>query len=143
MDREILTAGLMELDSLAEAEYREPLAAVLTDSDKIRGAVRIGRLVGVLLKEPFAVAQLLQEPSHRTAAYRAWHLVSPEVFVAHDRLTTWQHQALAQMKQELASEEPYLAQMSEYDFAQHRATRSVSSVSSPALCESTFVAIPT
>lgn len=119
MNEAVVAAGLTELNSLAQAEYREPLDSVLADPDSKHAAIRIGRLVGVLLKEPFAIPHELPEPSEFTVAYRAWHLVGPDEFAAPDRAATWQRKALLQMRYELAAEDPNLATMTEYNFAQY------------------------
>ena len=50
MDEVELKAGFESLNSLALVEYREPLEVLTSDADPQRAAVRLGRLVGVLLK---------------------------------------------------------------------------------------------
>ena len=54
-----LEKALQQLDTLAQAEYHDSLRKVITapgDSDE-RRLLRIGRLLGVILKEPFAVSE--------------------------------------------------------------------------------------
>ena len=80
MDTDSLTDGFRELDSLAKDEYRQSLADIFTDSDTDKAVERLGRLVGVLIKEPFADPQLLASPSERTGAYRAWLLKNENAF---------------------------------------------------------------
>ena len=75
MNEDALKEGFAELDLLAKAEYRQSLEEVLQDSDSQRGAARVGRLVGVLIKQPFAKSQALPQPSAGTAAYRGWDLL--------------------------------------------------------------------
>ena len=68
MDDTEIEDGFSSLDTLARSEYRESLADILASPDAQDASVRIGRLIGVLLKEPFAVPHDLAEPSHRTRA---------------------------------------------------------------------------
>jgi len=119
LDEEAIRDGFALLDSLALEEYRETLASVASDADADRSVVRVGRLVGVLLKEPFATPHPLAQPSPRTAAYRSWSLVSVDEFRAPKRSSTWQYEALDRIRSELVPEEPYLAQWSAYQFAQY------------------------
>jgi len=117
MDTETLEGGFKELDELSQAEYRETLAEVLTDqiSEHCR-AIRLGRLVGVLLKQPFAEPETLTHPSFPTGAYRAWRLVDAGKFQLL-ATTTWQYKVLEQMQRDLSSEERQLAHYSLYQFA--------------------------
>src|SRR5690348_9170082 len=117
MDEQTVKQGFEELNRLAQAEYRESLADVVRDTDAPHSAIRIGRLIGVLLKEPFAYPQPLSAPSHRTAAYREWNLVDPESFDDSSRRSTWQYKVLGDIRQELAAEEPRLTTVSLYHFA--------------------------
>ncbi len=54
VDEAALKQGFEELHKLSEEEYRQPLAEVASDADATQSAVRVGRLVGVILKQPFA-----------------------------------------------------------------------------------------
>lgn len=117
MDKETIERGFRELDQLSLAEYRETLAEVLTDKlPKGDRAVRLGRLVGVLLKQPFADPETLTHPSFPSGAYRAWRLVDAEKFKLR-ATTTWQYRVLERMQQELSFEERHLAHYSLYQFA--------------------------
>ncbi len=97
MDADELKAGLHELDALARAEYQKPLDQILKEGAPEDRALRVGRLVGVLLKQPFAVAQDRPAPSGRTGAYRSWDLVGAAQFASPDRKQTWQYKALMHM----------------------------------------------
>jgi len=55
---------------------------------------RIGRLIGVILKMPFARPSSLESPSYRTRAYRAWNLVEEASFYSPERQQTPQYQTL-------------------------------------------------
>ena len=116
MGIETIQAGFVELDQLSQVEYQETLVEVLKDPISERRAVRLGRLVGVLLKQPFAEPETLTRPSIRTGAYRAWHLVDADKFQTHSQ-TIWQHRVLEQMQRELSSQERHLAHYSLYQFA--------------------------
>ncbi|MBD3925654.1 hypothetical protein IEZ26_13555 [Nocardioides cavernae] len=118
MDDEEFREGLNSLDRLALTEYHDGLAVVSQDPDPRHAAVRLGRLVGVELKEPFAKSRPLASPSERTAAYRGWDLVaSREDFDRADRVATWQYQALGAIKAELAADDPRVRDWTTYDFA--------------------------
>lgn len=102
---------------LAQEEYRQSLTSMLQNADAQYNAVRIGRLVGVLLKQPFAIPVALAEASSRTAAYRAWHLLEPSEFdirfaATIDGAPIWQVKVLKQMMRELG-----LQDASPYEFA--------------------------
>lgn len=118
MDTEELEEGMRRLHALALAEYHQELAQVAFDSDEQHAAARLGRLVGVMLKEPFATPREVDSPSYRTGAYRAWDLVmSPEDFQTPQRVATWQYGTLEALRLELTAEHPYLADWSAYRFA--------------------------
>ena len=116
MDVEALQRGFVDLDQLSQAEYRETLAEIVRDPVRERRSIRLGRLVGVLLKQPFAEPKILAHPSSRTSAYRAWHLVDSSKFEKCSR-DTWQLQALERMHQELSLRESHYAHYSLYGFA--------------------------
>jgi hypothetical protein len=80
LDTDDLTEEFRKLDSLAKDEYRLSLADIFTDSDTHKTAERLVRLVGVLIKEPFADPQVLASPSARTGAYRTWLLKTRDAF---------------------------------------------------------------
>ena len=91
-----LELSLKQLDTLADKEYHESLVAIATrpgDSDELR-LLRIGRLLGVVLKQPFAVSKDLDVPSHYTGAYRAWTLKPEADFEDPQTQSCWQYQAL-------------------------------------------------
>jgi hypothetical protein len=100
MNEDSLKEGFAELDLLAKAEYKESLVELLEDPDAERSAERVGRLVGVLIKQPFAKSEDLAVPSARTAAYRAWNLVDQSDFDKQFRTSIWQCRTLQIMQQE-------------------------------------------
>lgn len=100
MDETAFKEGLAILDSLALEEYQQPLEDISADPDPLRVAGRVGRLVGVMLKEPFAVAHTLDVPSEATAAHRAWILVDEAAFDSPDLANSWQYHALERICEE-------------------------------------------
>jgi hypothetical protein len=95
-----LEQSLRNLNTLAIAEYRQSLAEVVTcpgDNDETR-LLRIGRLLGVLLKLPFAIQRDLATPSATTRAYRAYDLKSVEDFGLPDAIASWEYQALEALR---------------------------------------------
>jgi len=109
--------GFESLARLADKEYHQTLAEVSGDDDRERASNRLGRLVGVTLKEPFATSEKLPTPSYRSAAYREWNLVPKATFEEEARTATWQYKVLADVKSGLGQDDPYLRDLSMYDFA--------------------------
>jgi hypothetical protein len=102
MDENTIKAGFRELNLLAGKEYHQSLADIFAEPDKDKVVERLGRLVGVLIKEPFADYQDLSSPSHRTAAYRSWHLKNATAFDAVAATNPWQYQLFDRVRIELA-----------------------------------------
>jgi hypothetical protein len=61
--------------------------------------LKIGRLIGVIFKEPFANPQTLDEPSTRTQAYRSWDFIDDDKFIS-SKSATWQYKALEMIDRE-------------------------------------------
>lgn len=118
MDDKTLESVFSELDLLARDEYHQSIEDITKDSDPQHSAIRIGRLVGVMLKEPFATSENLDGPSDRTGAYRAWHLESSEQFQSPEKQNTWQYHTLAEIQRELALDLSQYNNMSIYALAQ-------------------------
>lgn len=119
MDEKELERGFLELGQLAESEYHESLKDITLDPDPQHRAIRLGRLVGVMLKQPFAEVQELSMPSSRTGAYRAYDLIDARDFGKPFRTETWQYQVLARMQRDVSSSDNYVARMSLYQFAEY------------------------
>ncbi len=96
---EQLEKGLVVLNGLAREEYHEDLDSVLRDPTRTQDErlLRIGRLLGVLLKEPFAKAvsidPTIDPTTSVTGAYRAWEL-DGSAFDIPEKQTTWQYEVL-------------------------------------------------
>ena len=89
-----IVRGLAELDRLAD------------DPDPERAAIRVGRLVGVLLKARFATSHELAAASVYTSAFRSWTLVDEAEFAAAARVDTWQYRTLVAIREELIEKLP-------------------------------------
>lgn len=98
MDEPQLSEALQELDRLSHEEYRKSLAEVAMSGDHKERLDRLGRLVGVVLKEPFATMFYSDTPSHHTGAYRGWEL-NQEAFRNETALSSWQYRMLAKLRQ--------------------------------------------
>jgi hypothetical protein len=101
MDGKTIEEGFRELDLLIEAEYHQSLTEVLAETDKSKVAERLGRLVGVLIKKPFADSQDLSSASYLTGAYRSWHLKTAADFDVIAATNPWQYQLLDRIRSEL------------------------------------------
>jgi hypothetical protein len=92
--------SLRQLDTLAREEYHVSLAEVATrlhDSDEHR-LLRVGRLLGVTLKQPFAISEVLDAPSPFSGAYRAWKLKAEGAFDDPQARSCWQYKALEALR---------------------------------------------
>jgi hypothetical protein len=88
--------GLTELEQLAIGEYGMPLEAILADEerDEYDRLWRVGRLMGIVLKEPFAESESLKDPSlSATGASRAW-ILDEKSFDLSEKQRTWQYKVL-------------------------------------------------
>jgi hypothetical protein len=100
MEAETLEQSFQQLNELALKEYREPLPAIVGregDSDELR-LLRLGRLVGVTLKGPFATSVDLTKPSSLTRAYRAWSLNEADKCEAPNVRSSWEYKALEALR---------------------------------------------
>lgn len=99
MNSEELTNGFRQLNTLAQEEYHEPLTKVaLGPEDDEKRLLRLGRLIGVVLKEPFAMGLDLASPSQYSGAYRAWELKPEAKFQDASVRDSWQYQALESLR---------------------------------------------
>ena len=75
MDEKELSEGFIALNELAKSDYHRSLQDLMVDSaDQLGSSLQIWRLIGVVLKEPFATPVRLKQPSPYTGAFRAWEL---------------------------------------------------------------------
>ena len=103
MDEVVLRQGFSELAKLSWDEYRQPLDEVAGDPDPEQVAGRVGRLLGVMLKEPFADPEVHDTPSAVSRAYRSWHLLDQTEFDKRAHAGNWQYDVL----QRLSKDEHY------------------------------------
>ena len=104
MDTQKLEAALYELNDLALKEYHEPLARVADrpGDDEATRILRLGRLIGVEMKKPFASAKERDSPSPFSGAYRAWDLKPESAFDDPKNQNTWQYQTLEALHSDTA-----------------------------------------
>ena len=105
-------SGFRELGLLAEAEYHQSIEEVFADSDPTRAADRIGRLVGVMIKKPFANVEYRTTPSIHNHAYRSWHLKDEADFNSAVAKNPLQAEFLDRIRDEVTPE------LNTYQFAQ-------------------------
>lgn len=108
VSEEALHAAYTELSDLAEAEYGQTLAELLADDDPVQGDEydnfevrdshdafwRLGRLIGITVKEPFAEPEDRTDQESQTDARRFWNLDSQALKVARPDL--WQYNLLTE-----------------------------------------------
>jgi hypothetical protein len=101
MSPEELKDGFRELNTLAESEYHQSLQELMRDTTRHSdSSLRIARLVGVVLKEPFATPRDLDRPSWHSHAYRTWELLEERTIEEPPRRDSWQYQVLQSLAQE-------------------------------------------
>jgi hypothetical protein len=99
MNSEELENGFRQLDTLAQKEYHEPLAEIAVGpGDDEQRLLRLGRLIGVVLKEPFAIEKNLDAPSQYSGAYRSWELEPAARFEDPGVRDSWQYRALETLR---------------------------------------------
>jgi hypothetical protein len=96
MNANEFTVGLESLNSLALAEYRQSLSEIVAEDDAAVAALRIGRLAGVMLKEPFSEPHARNLPSPQVRAYREWHFRCDDRFIS-SQSQTWQYRAMSEI----------------------------------------------
>lgn len=104
MDARELRSGIAELNALAEQEYGAGLSQVLAADDRVSASPvdRVGRLIGVEMKQPFAIPVMAAKPAPYTGARRAWNLVSEEEFLRASRTPSWQFATLEALRSDPA-----------------------------------------
>lgn len=107
-----------ELNKLSQDEYHQSLNEVAADPDLERAVRRIGRLGGVLMKQPFADRHEHEAPSEHNQAFTSYQLLSAEDFEATAQTGPLQYRTLKAMHAELASQAAYLAGYSTHAFAE-------------------------
>jgi len=99
MNTKELKQGLQKLNRLANADYHKPLTVVASAKNPKAVFDRVGRLVGVTLKEPFAKPQKLAHRSQVTRSYREWKLV-PNRLSKPGVQSKWQYRTLEALLRE-------------------------------------------
>jgi hypothetical protein len=93
-----LQVALEELGRLSQSEYGVHLESFLREGEQVSdvGLLRLGRLLGVAVKKPFATGSEASSPSVATGALRRWDLV-PDLFDEREKQATWQFAVLARL----------------------------------------------
>ncbi|MEP6570904.1 MAG: hypothetical protein ABJC10_14125 [Acidobacteriota bacterium] len=116
MNESELKEGWDFLENLSQGDYHESLAQILAEGDDESRILRVGRLIGVSLKMPFAVPEDLSAPSSYTGSHRGWNLVDESAFESPERKNTWQYQTLQALSRQEGIDSPYrLAMYAHYE----------------------------
>ena len=100
MNTNQLAEGLRQLQELSEGDYHQPLETVLSDPNEKKAFERIGRLIGVSLKQPFATPRPIRSlEDSRTRSHRGWEL-QVDSFQRSGIQHTWQYQTLDAIRRE-------------------------------------------
>jgi hypothetical protein len=93
IDETFVAKGFDELNKLSLEEYHQTLEEVLADGGEV-AAERVGRLIGVLIKQPFAVKVDRSSATFKSRAYREWNLVLENEFRSLSYEDLWQYRLL-------------------------------------------------
>jgi hypothetical protein len=95
-----LRKGFADLDKLAKGDYHVSLEdLVKTEVPPDQALRKVGRLVGVTLKQPFAKPTRLTRPSQYSGAFRTWDL-NESAFTKRSVQRTWQYRTLEELRRE-------------------------------------------
>jgi hypothetical protein len=94
-----LKQGFASLEALSLVDYRASLSTLWAMPDEKMAAHKIGRLVGVVLKEPFSQPLLQPIPSQYSGSYRNWNL-DENAFSIAEKHNCWQYATLEKLKEE-------------------------------------------
>jgi hypothetical protein len=94
---EDLRGGVNELDDLARGEYGVSLAEVLSDPSRTSDdrMWRVGRLIGITVKQPFASSHSIDPATSKTGAQRGWALAPIGAKESATSTNTWQYALLS------------------------------------------------
>lgn len=99
MHQEEMNAALQQLDYMSLLEYRQTVGEIADPKRPNQSIARIGRLVGVMMKEPFASPKILPKLSKVTRAYRGWNLDERRLRTVTSQ-RTWQYRAMRHLAAE-------------------------------------------
>jgi hypothetical protein len=92
-EREALLEGIENLQNLAQEEYRVDLNQLLQEFPSETGTLRYTRLLGVMLKEPFASPANIAGGSRHSGAYRGWKW-EPDRILRPGSQELWQYRVI-------------------------------------------------
>src|SRR5580765_2029599 len=97
VNQEHLQRGLLHLESLSQEEYGLTLHELLSDKGRTEPERlwRMGRLIGISVKEPFAYPQPIMHQFSETGARRSWQLDTTAVEQAGP--SVWQYQLIRRL----------------------------------------------
>lgn len=99
MEQNEFVTGMVELETLAWEEYGLSLAELLSQAGAGGvGPQRLARLIGVIMKTPFATPVTLDQPSPCTGALRAWNLLPQQQFEQAVAKRPWQYRMLEELR---------------------------------------------
>ena len=115
MTEEEFKAGFQYISELSEQEYHKSLSDCISKPYAGSPFYGVGRLIGVSIKEPFAVAKILDRPSTHSLSFRTWDLRESRLQEP-SRRETWQYQTLEAICRELSQDgrTPTVLQLAEY-----------------------------
>jgi len=114
---ESLVNGYAQLNALSQGDYGRGVAEVFDDleaspNDKL---LRLGRLMGVALKQPYSEPFQMDPSLSRTGAMRGWNLLDDNID-APQAMPTWQFQAMEGLSQEFGfGSQTTFAQIAKYE----------------------------
>lgn len=93
--------GFEELSNLSHEEYGVTIFDLLADQDltQEQKSLRIGRLMGVMIKQPFSEQHPIAPAKSRTGALRTWELKEAN-FAKPELVRTWQYDVLEIIRKE-------------------------------------------
>lgn len=96
-----LEEGFAELEELSKDEYHVTLTDLIQSTDGHADAeiAKVGRLIGVTLKQPFATPIAVDTPSAYTGAFRRWELDASR-FDDPTVQTSWQYRTAAFLRED-------------------------------------------
>ena len=94
--------GIVELDRISQLDYRQTIwivAGEASDTPETK-LLRVGRVLGVSMKEPFSKSRKRPRPTTDTRSTRAWTLQPDELANSVAVRGTWQYATLEAMAKE-------------------------------------------
>ena len=96
-----LQEGIAELSTLSKVEYGAVIEDVATTAqlDENERILRVGRLLGILVKQPFSHSQRVDPKTSQSGAARAWKL-DEKLLANLEQDKPWQYEVLDKLRKE-------------------------------------------